>query len=375
MKGDDEKFDVSGTEGQSGSPGTERGETPHREGDPYRAVFMNAPDGILLVDRQGRVVEANREAERLFGYGPGELVGIEVESLVPPEVRGDHQAHREAYARRPRPRPMGIGLELAGVRRDGTRVPVEISLSPFREGGEDLVISVVRDLTERRRLRSFGADAVRAAEEERRRIARELHDDTAQRLAAMILRLRVLEKAVEETDLGGALEEFREELHQVVDGVRRIARGLRPPELEDVGLEAALRAHVRERTSQGRVRLELGDRGTRLSEDAALSIYRIAQEALGNALRHSHADVVVLRTAEREGTFVLEVADDGAGFDPSRLADPGAGLGLVGMRERAVAVGGSLEVLSSPGDGTRVRLKVPLPAAQDVRGEELTRHG
>jgi PAS domain S-box-containing protein len=375
MKGDPEKFDVPGTEGQSGSPGTKSGETPHTGTDSYRAVFLNAPDGILLVDREGRVVEANREAERLFGYRPGELVGVEVESLVPPEVRDDHRAHREVYARDPRPRPMGIGLELAGIRRDGTRVPVEISLSPFRESGQDLVISVVRDLTERRRLRSFGADAVRAAEEERRRIARELHDDTAQRLAAMILRLRVLEKSVEETDLSGALEEVREELHRVVDGVRRIARGLRPPELEDVGLEAALRAHVRERVPEGRVRLDLGDRGTRLPDDVALSIYRIAQEALGNALRHSQADVIVLRTAERDGAFVLEVMDDGAGFDPSRLADPGAGLGLVGMRERAAAVEGSLEVVSSPGDGTRVRLKVPLPENPDPRGEELTRHG
>jgi PAS domain S-box-containing protein len=375
MKGDAEKFDVSGPEGQSGSPGTERGETPHSEGDAYRAVFLNAPDGILLVDREGNVVEANREAERLFGYGSGELIGIEVDFLVPPEVREGHQAHRDAYSRDPRPRPMGIGLELAGVRRDGTRVPVEISLSPFRKEGEDLVIAVVRDLTERRRLRSFGADAVRAAEEERRRIARELHDDTAQRLAAMILRLRVLEKGVEETALGGALEEFREELHRVVDGVRRIARGLRPPELEDVGLEAALRAHVRERAPEGRVRVELGERGARLSEDAALSIYRIAQEALGNALRHSHADVVLLRTAEQDGSFVLEVADDGAGFDPSRLTDPGAGLGLVGMRERAAALGGSLEVLSSPGDGTRVRLKAPLSAVQDSTGGELTRYG
>jgi two-component system, NarL family, sensor histidine kinase DevS len=357
---DPEKLTDQASGRQSGSSGSDRGETPHTRSDPYRAVFQHAPEGILLVDMEGRVREANPEALRLFGYEPGEMEGMEVDRLVPEEFRRGHREKREAFSGGPRFRSMGIGMELAGVRKDGSRVPVEISLSPVEGGDEALVLAMVRDLTERRRLRRFGTDAVLAAEEERRRIARELHDDTAQRLAALILRLRLLERATDPDELEVAVGQFRDELHEVVEGIRRIARGLRPPELEDVGLGAALRAHVRERIPPGRVDLELADEGGRLSLDMALAAYRIAQEALSNALKHSGASRIVLRTEERSGQFVLEVEDDGRGFDPGRIEDPGAGLGLVGMEERAGAVGGTIRVASGLGEGTRVRFQVPV---------------
>jgi two-component system, NarL family, sensor histidine kinase DevS len=365
---DPEKLTDRAAARQSGSSGSDRGETPHTASDPYRAVFLHAPDGILLVDAAGQIREANPEAARLFGYEPGELEGLEVEQLVPQEVRQAHGEKREAFGRDPRSRPMGIGLELAGVRKDGSRVPVEISLSPVEGVDEALIMAIVRDLTERRRLRRFGTDAVLAAEEERRRIARELHDDTAQRLAALILRLRFFERTTDPGDLELAVGEFREELHEVVKGIGRIARGLRPPELEDVGLGAALRAHVRERVPPGKVILELADEGGRLTLDVALAAYRIAQEALSNALKHSGASRVVLRTGDESGHFVLEVEDDGRGFDPRRIEDPGAGLGLVGMEERAGAVGGTIHMASGLGEGTRVRFQVsvdlpgPVPA-------------
>lgn len=311
---------------------------------------------------EGRIREANPEAVRLFGYEPGELEGMEVECLVPEEVRQVHRGERQAFRRDPRSRPMGIGMELAGVRKDGSRVPVEISLSPTEGMDEALIVAVVRDLTERRRLRRFGADAVLAAEEERRRIARELHDDTAQRLAALILRLRLFERAADSGELESVVGEFREALYEVTDGIRRIARGLRPPELEDVGLGAALRAHVRERVPTGKVTLELTDEGEGLSLDVALAAYRIAQEALSNALRHSEAGRILLRTGNEKGHFTLDVEDDGRGFDLERVEDPGAGLGLVGMRERAGAVGGTVRVASGLDEGTRVRFEVPVSA-------------
>jgi PAS domain S-box-containing protein len=360
-----DKLGARGAEGQSGTPGSQRGENPHTIRDPYRTLFENAPDGILLVDEGGRVLEANREAARLFGYARDELEGMQVERLVPPEVRSEHHAHRESYARDPRPRPMGIGMELAGLRKDGSRVPVEISLSPLPTEGPLVVITVVRDLTERRRLRDFGTGAVRAAEEERRRIARELHDDTAQRLAALIIRLHVAEQRSGEEGTAAELAALREELYGAVEGIRRMARGLRPPELEDLGLAAALRAHVRERFTEGRVHVSLegpGD-GVPLDTDTALAVYRVAQEALSNAARHSGADHIALRTMDVGGELVLEVRDDGCGFDPRRLREPGSGLGLLGMRERAGAAGGRLEVDSAPSRGTLVRLTVPVPGS------------
>jgi PAS domain S-box-containing protein len=374
MMADPEKLTDPAPDRQSGSPGSGRGETPHTPSDPYRAVFEHAPDGILLVGMDGRIREANPEAVRLFGYGPGELNGMEVERLVPEEVRPVHGGEREAFSRDPRSRPMGIGLELAGVRKNGSRVAVEISLSPTEGMDEALIVAVVRDLTERRRLRHFGADVVLAAEEERRRIARELHDDTAQRLAALILRLRFFERAADSGELEALVGEFREELHEVTDGIRRIARGLRPPELEDVGLGAALRSHVRERVPMGKVTLELGDEGEGLCVDVALAAYRIAQEALSNALKHSEARRILLRTGNDRGQFILEVQDDGRGFDPERMEDPGAGLGLVGMEERAGAVGGTVRVASGLNEGTRVRFQVPMDARSPVPAGTGERH-
>lgn len=330
--------------------------------DPYRAVFDAAPDGILLVDSKGTIVEANPQALRLFGYSVEELVGESIEALVPATLRGVHRTHRNEYLENPRARPMGIGMELSGLRSDGVRIPVEISLSPvpFPEGPR--VIAVVRDLTERRRLKGFGIAAIEAAEEERRRIARELHDDTAQTLVALLMRLSALQRRPEVEALAEDLEALRDGLQDAVEGVRRIARGLRPPELQDVGLAAALRSFVRSLPASGKVDLELDGSEALLGPDRSLAVYRIAQEATSNAIRHAGAERIgVGIRLEPEGRQVrLEVADDGAGFDLEAIESPGGGLGLIGMEERAQSVGGRLDVDSEPGGGTRVRVYFPV---------------
>ncbi len=328
----------------------------------YQAVFEAAPDGILLVDRDGTIAEANPEALRLFGYGADELVGQSVDVLVPEGVRPNHRRYREGYAANPHPRPMGIGMELQAVGRDGRKIPVEISLSPLPAGDDgERIIAIVRDLTERRRLRGFGAGALRAAEEERRRIARELHDDTAQSLAGLLVRLRVLERRLEGHPAVDDVVQMRSWLHDAAEGVRRIAQGLRPPELEDVGPGPALRRFVRERFPSVDVELEFDGEEERLSAEQRLVLYRIAQEALSNAVRHGHASRIRLsvRGAEGRRGVLLVVEDDGRGFDLEGEREPGAGLGLVGMEERAQLAGGSFRLESSPGTGTRVEVTLP----------------
>jgi PAS domain S-box-containing protein len=336
--------------------------------DGYRAVFRASPDAILLVDVAGIIREANSSAERMFGYPHAELIGREVEMLVPAAARRGHVAHRRSYAEHPTVRPMGIGMELTAVRRDGTEFPVEIALSPWASGHEQLTIAAVRDVSQRAQLRRFGAAALEASEAERKRIARELHDDTAQRLSALLLRLRMLERDAPE--VAGLLEGFREEISTSIEVVRRIARGLRPPEIEDAGIVAALRAHARRmRDANGfQIEIEADPVDGLLDPSGRLVLYRVVQEALGNASRHSGATSAHVSVRRVDSNVVTSVTDQGRGFAVHGANGPDEGLGLLGMQERAAAAGGRVRIESEPGRGTRVTLTLPVSPAPTESG-------
>ena len=144
----------------------------------FQAVFRASPDAILLIGDDGLLRDANPEAETMFGWSRKELVGEPVEILVPSGVRDRHQRHREVYYRKPVSRPMGIGMELEAVHKDGVGFPVEISLGPMTgETGEMLVVCIVRSLAQSQMLRRVAAARVLAVEAERSRIARDLHDE------------------------------------------------------------------------------------------------------------------------------------------------------------------------------------------------------
>jgi len=329
----------------------------------YRAVFDASPDGIVLVDTSGRICDLNPRAERLFGYDREEILDAPVETLVPESLRELHRGERRGYVEDPTPRPMGVGMELRARRKDGEHLPVEISLSPLEGPGGSLVIATVRDISERKRLREFGAGALRAAEEERRRIARELHDDAAQRVSGLQLRLQAARVARDPGRRARLLDEAREELVACAEAIRRIARGLRPSALQEASFEAAVRAHLRDRLGDSALetRLDLQPVDDLLGEDEKLVLYRIFQEAVSNALRHAGADRLEVSVRRESNGVTLRVRDDGRGFEISDGGTPsgsGAGLGLIGMRERAGLVGGELRIESAPGTGTEVRLRM-----------------
>jgi two-component system sensor histidine kinase UhpB len=218
----------------------------------------------------------------------------------------------------------------------------------------------------RARLREVAARALYAAEEERKRIARELHDETAQLLAALLIRIRVLRNADPEA-LERLLDDMRREIGAALEGVRRFARGLRPPALDELGLVPAIESHVRSVSETGdvRVRLEAEAVDGALTPEAELAVYRIVQEALSNVVRHAAATLATVRLRREGEQLVVTVEDDGRGFDAARVrrADSG-GLGLFGMSERAAYLGGRVEVKSTPGAGTRVCAEIPLAEAR-----------
>jgi signal transduction histidine kinase len=225
-----------------------------------------------------------------------------------------------------------------------------------------------RLLEYRSRLREVAARALNAAEEERRRISLELHDDASQRLAAILMRLRLARSVTDGAAKDAVLEEVRRELAETADGLRRYAQGLRPPALDELGLAAAIESHVRHLSEAVSIPVEVQIEGVGRLEahEAELALYRIVQEAITNALRHSRARRIRVRLERCDGTVVATVEDDGVGFDTARLlTSPHGerGLGLFGMRERAEYVGGRVDVRSTLGRGTVVRAAVPAGGA------------
>lgn len=325
-----------------------------------RAVFEAAPDAILVVDDRGAIQETNARVEEMFGYAKEELVGEGIEILVPRDARVAHREFRDEYVEHPRHRSMRIGADLGGRRKDGSIFPVDISLSPVRSDGSLYVIAAVRDVSERRRLREWGVASLRAAEEERERIARELHDDMAQRLAALLVHLR-LARLAEDEERERLLDELRGEVQACTEAVRSIARGLRPPVLDEVGIVAAIQGLVRETRDRSDIEIEMSVERTaaalELGHDAELALYRIVQEALTNVLRHSDSSHTLVRLEVLSHGVTVYVEDDGCGFDPGAVELKG--LGLVGMAERARNAGGDFEIESRSGEGTRVRAFIP----------------
>lgn len=329
-------------------------------------IVEAAADGIMVFDEQGVVVFANASAGALLRYDRDDLIGSHVSRFLPVGVADRHEGYRAAYQKAPSPRPMGLGRELQARRSDDTLVDVEISLSPLPDSDEPKVVAVLRDVTDLRKLRDLGAATLAAAERERGRIARELHDDVLQRLAAALLSLRLVDRA--ERPDPDAVDNLRERIEDVADRLRRLARGLRPKELQDVGLELALRRLVREVGEAGGPRIEFvcDVPDDHVPEFVGLALYRIVQEALWNAHRHSGAELIMVTAGCDGSVATVSVEDDGNGFDVEGARRSDRGLGLKGMLERAAAVRGSLEIHSVTGEGARVVATLPYTHSTDT---------
>ena len=213
--------------------------------------------------------------------------------------------------------------------------------------------------------RRSGQLAMRAQEEERRRLARDLHDEVNQALTAILLRLEALAQETS-PERAPELTELKRLVNQAMDELLNLARQLRPSALDDHGLLAALETQLKRFSARSGIEARLDTSGDPdvLPDVVQTAIYRVTQEALTNVTRHAGATVVELRVAENEGGVELRVSDDGRGFDPAVLPHvnsltPGRGLGLIGMAERARLVGGELDVRSAPGGGTTITLRVP----------------
>lgn len=334
-----------------------------------RAVFELSPTAIWLCE-DDVLVYVNRAAVRLFGVaGAADLIGQRVWSLLDDD---SHAPLRQEIERTLNDQTVGAVVAGRLTRPSGERREIEIALAALPDHGHRTVQMVVNDVTERRReaagLRELSASVVEAREEERRRIARELHDELGQRLTALKIDLATLATHARLPTDDTRVAAMQAMLDDTLASVRRIASDLRPLMLDDLGLNAAIEWLARDASRRMGIpvhtRLPLEEPA--VSQRVATALYRVVQEALTNVARHSQAQSVEVALQAQDGQIVLTVADDGVGLPEQALQRAGS-FGLMGLRERAQGLGGTIDVGPRRGGGTRLTVRLPshfAPAAE-----------
>jgi PAS domain S-box-containing protein len=463
----------------------------------FRALLESAPDAVLIVDADGQILLVNEQTEELFGYPRAELLGKPIETLMPERDRESHVRQRSSYMADPLTRPMGFS-NLAARGKDGTEIPVDISLTAIETDDGRLAIAFVRDITTRHegelaikqlaaivessddaiigktldgtilswnrgaermygfsaaemvgqpvtvlappdqpdelpdlivrlekgeqieqlettRRRKDGAEIdvmlkvsairngrgeivgsstiarditlqkaqaelerelaerrallahlVTAGEEERARIAGDIHDDSIQAIAAAGMRLQILQRKLDDPEQLRLLAELQQTIGLSIDRLRHLLFELRPPVLDSEGLAPALEMYLEDAGTGSTTRYELKDKlRSQPSRQTRTILYRIVQEALVNVRKHACASAVTVTLRERDSGYLVRIADDGVGFAIDQTKPVSGHLGLASMRERAMLADGWMRVESAPHEGTTIEVWLPMLAPAD----------
>ncbi len=351
----------------------------HESEERLHAIVNAAADAIITIDERGMIESLNPAAERLFGYRSSELLETNIHRLMPEPFHREHDGYLRNYLRTGRAKIIGIGREVAGLRKDQTTFPMNLSVSEVRVRGRRLFTGIVHDLTGRRALER---QILEAAANEQRRIGQDLHDSLCQDLVGIAFAIDHARRALsgDAAAPNNALAELSDAVRAAAGQARDLARGLNPVNLKS-GLWSALDS-LAARVSQS-FAVQCSFRWDRVAsvrdETAATHLYRIAQEAVGNAVRHGKAKRIEITLAVRGGTLVLAVADNGIGVPrsviqgikqglavtPKRPGNKPPGIGLQTMHFRARVLGGAFDVTARKGGGTVITCTIrhePAPA-------------
>jgi PAS domain S-box-containing protein len=340
-----------------------------------RALFEAAAQAIFIVDKDGKIVLVNPSAEKILGYSVDELVGNPIEILLPDSLRRVHVAHRNAYFERPQQRAMGEGLELQAKRKDGSQFFADISLSYIRTGRETLGVAFLTDISKRRAdeeairrqkddLRLLASRLMTAQDDERRRIARDLHDDLSQKLAYLAMDIGKLVAKPKAEEVTGDLRPLQIRAAEAAETVRHISHQLHPSILDDIGLEAAVEQYCEEFQERSGIETHFTGRDLpdSIPREVARSVYHIFQECLRNVSKHAKTREAFVTLDVVDDHLRLTVKDEGVGIKEERTGTR-TSIGLIGMKERAHLVNGTLSIQSQTGAGTEITVTVPLSVA------------
>lgn len=346
-----------------------------------QGIVDSAMDAIISIDDAQRITLFNRAAERIFGYESREVLGRHLEVLIPTRFHRDHHGHVENFGRTGvSSRPMMAQRIVTALRKGGEEFPIDASISQNEIRGERFFTVILRDVSVRERtrrelaqaredLRELSVASRTAREQENSRISRELHDELGQNLTSLKMDLAWLEAncPADNEKLMRTLAAMRSVLDSTVAATRRISADLRPLMLDDLGLLAALE-WLAEETSRRHgfsVELAVDEASANLPEPLASQVYRIVQESLTNAGRHAAAQRVRVTLRMIGPEVHLDVEDDGRGLSPEDLRKKGS-FGLVGIRERAYILAGSVEIRGDAGEGTVIHVRLPIPEPHEA---------
>jgi PAS domain S-box-containing protein len=345
-------------------------------------IVRSSMEAIITVDEAQRIVIFNPMAERVFRCTAADALGAQLSRFIPERFRAAHAKHVVLFGvTGVSERQMGLQRVLFGLRANGEEFPIEASISQIDDGTGKLYTVMLRDVTERvkadsalrssrEELRELSANLQNVREEEKSRIARELHDDLGQQLTALKMDLSIVEQAIggqsaANAEIAEQLRGMRQLVDRTVASVRRIAADQRPVMLDDLGLLPAIDWLADDFTNRYGVEVErhFATGEVEFGPAAATALFRIVQEALTNVARHADATRVTLDIHIDADDCILRVADNGRG-SCTPDARTGKSFGLIGMRERARMLGGSVSVETAEGRGFAVTVSLPMQAVQ-----------
>ena len=331
------------------------------------------PDALVIVDSQGRIIHANAQAASMFGLDEHAMNGMLVEALFPDQLPAFPSGRSG-----PRDRA-GPYLELVGSRSDSSRFPAVVAVMPVTINYVTVMIISIRDLTETQRaqfvlrrgveiLMSESRDRqallghlIQAREEERLRIAADIHDDAIQLMSAANFRLQQLRLRLRDQATRSILDKLQEAITLSSTHLRQLIFDLRPSGLGEGSLGAALQVYLEQMHADTGIAYRLDDRrSARAPDGTALLIHRNVLEVLANVRMHARASTVAVELLDIEDGYLVRIVDDGVGYDPADIEDRPGHLGLVLIKERAEFAGGWCRIESSPGTGTTVEFWIPL---------------